>query len=179
MRPRKSSDCGEKIMADPTADVLVDGPLSAEREALISQALATLGVSGRIRVLPLRRGASELQWLILMTLPLQAFLTSIGGKFGEDAYRGFQNIIRRLFRPEQAAPAAASRPIVLKDAASGLQIVLDTDLPRATSNCSSWICHSSVPGQFTMTARGTAGAPKSTKQGLPINEVVDVGEEMT
>lgn len=116
-------------MADLTADVLVDSPLSAEREALISQALATLGASGRIRVMPLRRGASDLQWLILVTLPLQAFLGSIGGKFGEDAYRGFQNIIRRLFRPDQAAPAAHSRPIVLKDAASGLQIVLDTELP--------------------------------------------------
>jgi hypothetical protein len=116
-------------MADLTADILVDGPLSTEREALIRQALATLGASGQIRVLPLRRGASELQWLVLVTLPLQAFLGSVGGKFGEDAYRGFQNIIRKLLRPEHAAPTAPSRPMVLKDAASGLRIVLDSDLP--------------------------------------------------
>jgi hypothetical protein len=116
-------------MADLMADILVDGPLSAEREALIGQALATLGASGQVRVLPPRRGATELQWLILVTLPLQAFLGSVGGKFGEDAYRGFQNIIRKLLRTDHAAPAGPSRPIVLKDAASGLQIVLDTDLP--------------------------------------------------
>jgi hypothetical protein len=117
------------IMTDLTADVLVDGPLPAEREALIHQALATLGASGRIRVLPPLRGATELQWLVMMTLPLQAFLGSIGSKFGEDAYRSFQNIVRKLLHPDDTPPAAPTRPIVLKDAASGLRIVLDLDLP--------------------------------------------------
>lgn len=116
-------------MADLTADILVDGQLPAEREVLIHQALAALGASGQIRVLPPRRGAAELQWLVMMTLPLQAFLGSIGSKFGEDAYRSFQNTIRKLLHPDDVPPAAPARPIVLKDAASGLRIILDPDLP--------------------------------------------------
>lgn len=115
-------------MADLTADVLVDGPLSAEHEALIRQALAELGAAGQIRVLPPRRGAADLQWLLLVTLPLQAFLGSVGGKFGEDAHQSLQNVIRKLLHPERKA-AAPIRPIVLKDDATGLQIVLDPDLP--------------------------------------------------
>ena len=117
-------------MADLTADILVDGQLSAEHEALIRQTLAEFGTDGRIRVLPLRRGTAELQWLILVTLPLQAFLGSVGSKFGEDAYKGLQNAIRKLLRIERQA-SEPTRPIVLKDDATGLQIVLDPDLPSA------------------------------------------------
>lgn len=117
-------------MADLTADILLDGPLPADQEALIHDALAALGASGQIRVLPRRRSAADLQWLVLVTLPLQAFLGSIGGKFGEDAYRTFQQAVRKLLHhQERAAATAPSRPMVLKDATSGLRIVLDSDLP--------------------------------------------------
>jgi hypothetical protein len=123
-------------MADLTADILVDGSLSAEREALIHQALATLGTSGQIRVLPLRRGTSDLQWLIMVTLPLQAFLGSVGGKFGEDAYRGFQNIIRKLLRPEHAARWPQAGPWCSRTPRAGCgSSSIPICRPRATSNC--------------------------------------------
>ena len=114
-------------MTDISTDILVDAQFSPEQEALIVAALAELGISARVRVLPPRRSAHELQWLVLMALPLEAFLTSVGTRFGEDASRGFQNAVRKVLRREHAT--AIERPLVLQDATSGLRIVLDRDLP--------------------------------------------------
>ncbi len=111
------------------ADIFVDAQLPPDREDLLADALTALGVSPRVRVLPARRGTSELQWLILAALPLQAFLTSIGGKIADDAYTRFQNAVRKLLHRELADPPSAARPMVLQDVTSGLQIVLDQDLP--------------------------------------------------
>jgi len=111
-----------------SADVFVNVQLPHEQEALIVGALTALGVSARVRVLP-RRRSSGLQWLILAALPLQAFLTGIGGRIADDAYKRFQDTVRKLLRREPADQASAIRPMVLQDAVSGLQIVLDHDLP--------------------------------------------------
>jgi hypothetical protein len=111
------------------AELFTDGQLSADRADLIAGALTALGVSVRVKILPRRRSASDLQWLVLAALPLQAFLTSIGGNFADDAYKGFQDAVRKLLHREHAAEQAAVRPMVLQDTDSGLQIVLDHDLP--------------------------------------------------
>lgn len=118
-------------MTDPglmTADIIVDARLSPERQAVLIDALAALGATARIRVLPLRRSAGDLQWLVLAALPLQAFLSGIGGKIADDAYKGFQNAVRKLFQPDRLAEPSTVRPIVLQDSVSGLRIVLDHDL---------------------------------------------------
>jgi hypothetical protein len=119
-------------MADPgsvPADIFVDGQLSPEQEDLIASTMTALGASVRVRILPRRRSASELQWLVLAALPLQAFLTSIGSKIADSAYKDFQDAARRLLRREHPAGRPAARPMVLQDTTSGLQVVLDYDLP--------------------------------------------------
>jgi len=119
-------------MDDPDslpADILIDEQVSQEQEALIVGTLTALGISARVKILPRRRSVSDLQWLVLAVLPLQAFLTSIGGKVADDTYKGFQNAVRKLLRRENATETTAARPLVLQDTTSGLQIVLDDDLP--------------------------------------------------
>jgi hypothetical protein len=119
-------------MADPgslSADIFTEEQLSTEREELITGALAALGVSTRVRILPRRRSLSDLQWLVLAALPLQAFLTGIGGKIADDAYKEFQDAVRKLLHRNPSELRSATRPMVLQDTASGLQIVLDHDLP--------------------------------------------------
>ena len=106
-----------------SADVFVNVQLPHEQEALIVGALTALGVSARVRVLP-RRRSSGLQWLILAALPLQAFLTGIGGRIADDAYKRFQDTVRKLLRREPADQASAIRPMVLQDA------VRSADRPR-------------------------------------------------
>ena len=109
------------------ADLFADEQLSAGWEELIAGALTDLGTSVRVRILPRRRSASDLQWLVLAALPLQAFLTGVGSNFADAAYKGFQDAVRKLLHRENAAGVA--RPMVLQDTGSGLQIVLEHDLP--------------------------------------------------
>ncbi len=76
-----------------TADVLLSATVSPEQERAVVEAFGTLGVAARTRVLPVRRGPMELQWLILATLPLHAFLTGLGSKFAEDAYKRLKDLV--------------------------------------------------------------------------------------
>jgi hypothetical protein len=119
-------------MSDPaplTADLLVDAEVSAEQERLLVDGFARLGVAARARVVPARRGVGDLSWLVLVSLPLQAFLTAVGSQLAEDAHHGLRDLVGRLV-PSRDRPAAATpRPMVLRDAATGLQIVLEPDLP--------------------------------------------------
>ena len=118
-------------MSDPpplTADLLVDTEVSAEQERLLVDGVARLGVAARARVVPARRGLGELSWLVLVSLPLQAFLTAVGSRLAEDAYHGLRDLVTRLISRDRPA-AGGQRPMVLRDTATGLQVVLEPDLP--------------------------------------------------
>ena len=115
-----------------SAEVFLDGQIPADEEWTLVDALAVLGVRTHAKVVPARRGLGELHWLVLVSLPLQAFLTSVGSRLAEDAYQGFQRAVGRLLGRAQGQPAAEQpRPMVLQDTASGLQVVLEADLPDA------------------------------------------------
>jgi hypothetical protein len=114
------------------ADLIVDATL-ADQQDLVVSALTALGVRTSVKVLPPRRGAAELQWLVLAVLPLQAFLTAVGGKIADDAYRGFQDALHRLFHHEPDGQTTGTdvvvlRPVILQDKTTGIQVVLDHDL---------------------------------------------------
>ena len=77
-----------------------------------------------VRTLPHRSGA-DLNWLILLVLPLQAFLTALGTKVMEDLYSG----VKRLPRLSDRSSTSAAL-LVLEDPKTGLRIVLEHDLPQ-------------------------------------------------
>ena len=118
------------------ADVFIDSTLPPGEEEQFVDTLAALGVPARVHVLQPRRSAAELQWIILAALPLQSFLSGVGSNFANDAYQAFQGAVRKLFRhvPVIEAPSTqtpTARPVVLQDATSGVQVVLEPDLPVA------------------------------------------------
>lgn len=110
-----------------TADVFVVPEFAEGQERPLVEAFTSLGFSTRTRVVPERRAAEQLTWLVLAALPLQAFLSGIGGKIGEDGYRGLKNTVQAVLGRHAVPPPA---PLVLQDSTSGLQIVLDHDLPE-------------------------------------------------
>jgi hypothetical protein len=110
------------------ADVLIDGDVPVDQERLLVDALARLGVTARTRVVPARRGVQELGWVVLASLPLQAFLTKLGSSVAEEAVQGLRSLVRRLLHRDAPTPAEG-RPMVLRDAATGLEVVLEPDLP--------------------------------------------------
>lgn len=94
-------------------------------------ALRAAGVSARTRMVPTRRGVDELHWLVLATLPLQAFLTGLGMVIAEDVAARIKRLAGRVLEGRGSTTADSSaRLLVLQDTATRLQVVLEPDLPQ-------------------------------------------------
>ncbi|MFJ2160362.1 hypothetical protein [Streptomyces sp. NPDC087856] len=133
-----------------TADVFVEESAPRDQEAPLVEELDVLGFTVRAaRALPARRPIEQLAWAVLVVLPLQAFLTALGGKAGEDAHHGLSNAVRKVLRraseaepstgpsteptgeseAEPLADAPTTSPtVVLQDPATGIQIILGPHL---------------------------------------------------
>ena len=110
------------------AEILVTAEVSPEQEQAIVETFGALGVAARARTVPTRRGVGELQWLVLATLPLHAFLTALGTTLAQDVSQGLKRLVSHGLgtRHEAASPPPV---LVLQDAATRLQVVLEADLP--------------------------------------------------
>ena len=116
-------------MATPdrlAAEVLVAAEVPVEQERAIVLAFGDLGVAARARAVPTRRGAAELQWLVLAALPLQAFLSGLGSSLADGASKGLKRLVGRVLG---SRPEPAPHVLVLQDAETRLQVVLEPDLP--------------------------------------------------
>ncbi|WP_405868194.1 MULTISPECIES: hypothetical protein [unclassified Streptomyces] len=112
------------------AELLLTHDVSAELERELTSGFRELGAPAvRVRRTVDHRGPAELQWLVLASLPLQAFLSGLGGEAVKDGYRAFKDLVGRLTQ-HGAPPVQAPRPLVLQDERSGLRIVLEADLPQ-------------------------------------------------
>jgi len=108
--------------------------IAEEDRQQFAEALSGLGVDVNSRSAPRRRGASgELTTIILIALPLQAFLAALGGKLADDAYTTFKRLVRSLLDRGQAGSAASST-ITLQDPKTGLLIQIDRRVPEAAWN---------------------------------------------
>ncbi|WP_327353228.1 hypothetical protein [Streptomyces sp. NBC_01304] len=109
----------------PHADVFVDEKDTSGTEVPLVGALSGLGLTTRVKAVPVRRGPEQLEWLILATLPLQAFLGGLGSKLADDAYRKLRDAVRRT------PPAPTPRPVVIEDRDTGVRVLLTPDLDEA------------------------------------------------
>jgi hypothetical protein len=109
------------------ADVLVRPGMSTADKYDVAEAFATINVAAATRLAPTQRTLNGVEWLVLVMLPLQAFLSGLGSKLAEDVYSGFKDVVGRILR--RSSPGRRERVLVLQDAATGLQVVLEPDLP--------------------------------------------------
>jgi hypothetical protein len=115
--------------SDPlVAEVLVAGEASAEDEQAIVEAFHALDIAARTRMVPTRRGLDQLQWLVLAALPLHAFLSGLGSAAAEDVAQGLKLLVGRVVGAKNKM-ASSEQVLVLQDAATRLQVVLEADLP--------------------------------------------------
>jgi hypothetical protein len=110
------------------AEVLVAASVPPDKEQALVQAFRAVGVAVRTRVIPPRRGVGDLQWLVLATLPLQAFLGGLGSEVAKGTYEGLKRLVAVVVG-DQPEPARPGQVLVLDDPTSRLQIVLEADLP--------------------------------------------------
>ncbi|WP_447040680.1 hypothetical protein [Streptomyces sp. DSM 118878] len=117
------------------AELLLDPQVPDDLAEELVAALTGLGAPPvRIRRAIDHRGGAEIPWVILVSLPLHAFLSGLGAEAVKDAYTAFKGLVRKLARPASPAPGALgeaceARPLLLQDPAGGLSIVLEADLP--------------------------------------------------
>lgn len=124
-------------MATIQAQVILGSPgiLAEPDEQLLRDVLAGCGASTEVETAPVHRGESvALTWIVLAVLPLQAFLAALGGKLADDGYAQVRALVKRLAARRGGPgdrPAGPRRPapLVLVDRDTGLQIVLEADLP--------------------------------------------------
>jgi hypothetical protein len=116
------------------ADVLLRSVVSAADERDVMEAFSAIGVAATIRFAPTRRRLDGVEWLVLAALPLQAFLSGLGSKLAEDVHGGLKNAVGRILHC-RSEPARHQPTLVLQDTASGVQIVLEPELPIQAYKC--------------------------------------------
>lgn len=79
----------------------------------LTAALADLGVRPSVQRLPTRRGLGDAAWVVLLTVPVQAFLAALAEQAAKDAYDRLRAALRRAGR------------VVVRDTGSDLRIRLD------------------------------------------------------
>lgn len=122
------------------AKIILSSPdaLSEQDERLLLDTL-DCGADARVQISPVHRGdTTSLTWIVLAVLPEHAFLTVLGSKAAEDGYAKLRALVHRISssrRPREIAPppqqtsVRSPAPLVLQDSDTGLQIVLEADLP--------------------------------------------------
>jgi hypothetical protein len=109
-------------------EVLVAEPVSAAEAAEIAAAFATVGLTADLRAIPPKRSLADTAWLILAAIPLQAFFSHLAEDFADDVHQRLQTFATRALR--RTPPANPPKPVlVLQDSLSGVQVVLEPDLP--------------------------------------------------
>src|ERR1700730_2735225 len=110
------------------ADILLSEALPEDLEAELKEWFNDFGADTRVRSIPVRRGWAEAQWLVLATIPLQAFMSAFVAQTAADAYARMKSLARRLAKsnPHQSRDY---HPFVLQDSVTKLKVVLEPDLP--------------------------------------------------
>jgi hypothetical protein len=110
-----------------SAELLLSSDITEQQTQDALTSFSQFGVVARTRRPLSYRGSAEVEWLILATLPLQAFLSGLGSEAVKDSYAGLKRLVGRL--RSVSGPGANRVPLVLRDSNSELRIVLEPDLP--------------------------------------------------
>jgi hypothetical protein len=110
------------------AKVLISGQISADEAVRIAAEFSSVGLTADLRVAAPRRFVGDVAWLLLAALPLQPFFNRLAEDFADDVHERLKTFVTRVLRRRPAA----NRPkpvLMLQDTLSGVQVVLEPDLP--------------------------------------------------
>jgi hypothetical protein len=111
-----------------STDVLVVGTLSTEDADRLGQAFGDVGLAAELRQVPPRRSVGDFAWMLLAVLPLRPFFDQLVHDVAADAYKALKRLVGTVVRRGDQA-AELPELVVLQDASTGIQVVLESDLP--------------------------------------------------
>jgi hypothetical protein len=111
-----------------STEVLIAEAISAEDATQLVEDFGTIGLTAHLREVPPRRSMGDITWYVLAALPLQPFLDKLAQDFAADAYERLKTFVTRLLHRRRSSPGP-QRLLVLQDVLTGVQIVLEPDLP--------------------------------------------------
>ena len=110
------------------ASILFASDLSDQAAAQLIEDFQSVGVTAELRQVSPRRGLGEIAWLALAVVPLKPFFDQLTKDFADDAYQHLKTLTARVFR-RHPPPPGPSRVLLLQDSTTGIQVVLEPDLP--------------------------------------------------
>jgi hypothetical protein len=111
-----------------TISVEVDEQVSDADVALIKAEFALSGYIAAVSQPPRRRSLADFAWLVLASLPLQHFFARLAEDAADDAHIRLKTLADQLLR--RHADAKPKPVMVLRDDLTGIQVVLEPDLPQ-------------------------------------------------
>lgn len=110
------------------AELLISREVPEEHRGDYADDLAGFDLDVNI-VRPLdHRGSIDPEWIVLLSLPLQAFLAGLGAEAVQDFRIGLKRMAGRVLKRGDG-DAVPPRPMVLHDRERDLEIVLEPGLP--------------------------------------------------
>ncbi|MGH3430202.1 MAG: hypothetical protein ACRDQZ_21980 [Mycobacteriales bacterium] len=114
-------------MSLPT-EVLIAETISAEEATQLVEDFETIGLTADLREVSPRRSMGDIAWFVLAALPLRPFLDKLAEDFATNAYERLKTFVTRLFRRRRSS-TGMRQLLVLQDTLTGVQVVLEPDLP--------------------------------------------------
>jgi hypothetical protein len=139
-----SGSSGVTGPASPPVEVLLAREITADEERMVEAELRSIGLEVAVRRVVPHRSPGDLQWIVLLALPLQAILSNVGGELGRDLYRCLKRVAGRLLDARrQGRPGA--RTIMVHDRDLDLRIVVEPDLPLSALEALADLDRGSLP----------------------------------
>lgn len=110
-------------------DVLASEALRPDELDGLAAELTAWGLAPRMLRMPRRRGAAELSWLLMLSIPAEIMAKVLLERLGAELYDGLRTLVERLVRGRHGGTAAAPRIVVVESADTGAQFMLRSDLP--------------------------------------------------
>ncbi|MFC3491931.1 hypothetical protein [Glycomyces rhizosphaerae] len=104
------------------AELLLSPELPVKVESQWVEALRGNGFETEVHRPLGHRSPAVFDWVLLLSIPLHAFLSTLGSEAMHDLFQGLRNRARER-------GGAESKPLVLEDSERELRIVLEPDLP--------------------------------------------------
>ncbi len=113
-------------------EILATSAVTPDDLADLASEVRNWGVEPLVRRMPARRGAAELSWLVLLTIPAEVIAKTMLERFAADAYTGLRRLVERLVRGARRHNGVGSEPpdkVLVESGNTGAQFTLEADLP--------------------------------------------------